>query len=186
MTENPLAQFDRAAAVAEEVIAAVKPDQFDHPTPCTTWTVRQVINHIVTGNLFFASIVSGGPRPDRSRDHLGDDPVGAFREAVRHLRAAFAGEGVLARTYDTPIGPGPGPLLVRMRVNEMFVHAWDVAKATGQSTDLDPQLAEHCLAGFRAVPFIPRGEGTAFGVEQEPPAGATAADRLAAFVGRGA
>jgi uncharacterized protein (TIGR03086 family) len=179
-----LVKFDRSAAVADRVIAAIKPDQLDDRTPCTEWTVRQVVNHLVTGNLVFVAMVTGGPRPDRSQDMLGDDPAGAFRDTLRRLRAEFAADGVLERTFPTPFGPGPGSLLVHMRVNEMLIHAWDLATATGQSTDLDPELAEECLASFRAGRPIPRGGESPFGPEQPAPAVATAADRLAAHMGR--
>jgi uncharacterized protein (TIGR03086 family) len=179
-----LAKFDRSAAVADQVIAAIKSDQLDDPTPCTEWTVRQLLNHLVSGNLVFVAMVEGGPRPDRSQDHLGGDPLGAFRDTLRRLRAGFARDGVLEETFPTPFGPGPGSLLVHMRVNEMLIHSWDLAKATGQSTDLDPELAEECLASFRSGRPIPRGGESPFGPEQPAPETATAADRLAAHMGR--
>jgi uncharacterized protein (TIGR03086 family) len=184
MTDDPLARFEAAAAQADRVVAAVRPDQLGDPTPCTGWTVRDVINHLTTGNLLFAAIVSDGPRPDRSADHLGDDHLGAFRVSVTRLSEAFAKHDVLSGTYATPMGQGPGALLVSMRFNELMVHGWDIAKATGQSTDLDPELAEAALASFQAAPFLPRGEGKPFGEAKPAPPDATAADRLAAFLGR--
>ena len=59
----------------------------------------------------------------------------------------------------------------------MLAHAWDVAKATGQDTDLDPELAEQILGATR--PFLApslRGEGRPFGPEQPCPDGASPAD----------
>ena len=68
----------------------------------------------------------------------------------------------------------------------MLIHGWDLAAATGQSTDLDPQLAAGLLAG--AKQFITdaiRGpEPMPFAAEQKVPSGATNADQLAAFLGR--
>jgi uncharacterized protein (TIGR03086 family) len=183
MTQNPLARFDRAAALADGVIAAVKPDHLDNPSPCTEWSVRQVINHVVTGNLAFVSMMTDAARPDRSVDHLGDDPLAAFRDTTRALREAFSAEGALQRMYPTPFGEGPGTVLVHMRVMEMTIHSWDIAKGSGQSTDLDPELAESSLASMRAALPADRS-GSPFGTEQAAPAGATIADRLAAFAGR--
>ncbi|WP_203918399.1 TIGR03086 family metal-binding protein [Rugosimonospora africana] len=183
MTQSPLAQFDRAAAVAEGVIASTKPDQFDEPSPCTLWSVRQVINHVVVGNLRTLGTVTGQARPDPGEDRLGDDPLGAFRASVRELRAALSVEGALDRTVPTPVGERPGTFLVLMRVAEMTLHAWDVAKATGQSTDLDPGLSGQILAVFHGVLPADR-EGSPFGAEQPAPPDATAADRLAAYAGR--
>lgn len=183
MTENVLARFDRATAVADSVLAGVKPEQLGDPTPCTEWTLRQLINHVVTGNMMFLSTITGGPRPDRDRDHVGDEPLDAFRRTAAELRTAVTGEGVLERTYPTPLGTGPGSLLATMRAIDTTVHSWDVAKATGQSTDLDPELAQWALATLRAVLPADR-QGSPFGDEQPAPADATAADRLAAFAGR--
>jgi uncharacterized protein (TIGR03086 family) len=101
-----LSRYDRAAAVAAGIIAAVKPDQLDGPTPCADWTVRQVINHLVTGNLLFANIVRGTPPPDRGQDHLGDDPMRAFRDGVADLRAAFSRCREIARHCSPTYLPG--------------------------------------------------------------------------------
>ena len=184
MTANPLERFEAAAVQADRVVAAVRADQLGDPTPCTGWTVRDVINHLTTGNLLFAAIVSDGPQPDRSADHLGDDHLAAFRSSVSRLAEAFVKHDVLSGRYPTPMGEGPGALLVSMRFNELMVHGWDIAKATGQSTDLDPALAEEALASFERAPFLPRGEGKPFGEAKPVPDGATAADRLAAYLGR--
>jgi uncharacterized protein (TIGR03086 family) len=184
MDENTFARFDRAAAAAERLVAGVRPDQWHASTPCTEWTVRQLVNHIVAGNALFTSIVTGAPPPDRSQDHLGDDPVAAFRDSVRAVRTALADDDVLAETYTMPFGPSPGAGLVEMRVNEFVVHGWDLARATGQPAAFDDDLAEGCLALMRSMPMIPRGEGRPFQAERKAPAGSSAVDRLAAYLGR--
>jgi uncharacterized protein (TIGR03086 family) len=180
---SSLARFDRAADVAGTAIAGVKPEQFDNPTPCSEWTVRQLINHIVGGTRQFMSMMTGGGPIDRGQDFLGADPSGAFRDSVAGLRALFAAEGALDTIVRTPFGESPAVALVEMRVNEMMTHGWDVAKATGQSTDLDPELAESCIQAFRAMRAAGRGKGM-FADEQPAPKGATVADRLAALAGR--
>src|SRR2546430_13879984 len=99
MTANPLELFEAAAAQADGVVAAVRPDQLGDPTPCTDWTVRDVINHLTSGNLLFAAIASDGPKPDRSADHLGDDHLAAFRASITHLAETFVKHDVLSGTY---------------------------------------------------------------------------------------
>jgi uncharacterized protein (TIGR03086 family) len=183
MENTLMSRFDRAAAVADQAIAAVKPDQFTDPTPCTEWNVRQVINHIVGGNLFFLTFLEGGPPVDRLADHLGDDPSAAFRETVQRLREAFLREESADRVVPTPFGEAPIRMLIEMRTTELLVHGWDVAKATGQSTDLDPELAEAKIESFRKMRTARRGRGV-FDDEKPVPPGATAADRLAAAAGR--
>jgi uncharacterized protein (TIGR03086 family) len=180
---NPLARFDRAAAAADAAIAGVRPEQLDAPTPCTEWTVRQLLNHIVGGTRMFHSMQTGGGPVDRAADFLGDDPLAAFRASVAELRAAFAEDGALTKIVPTPFGDAPGTVLVNMRVNEMLVHGWDVARATGQSTDLAPELAAECVEEFRRMRASGRGKGM-FADPTEAPAGATPADQLAAVAGR--
>ncbi len=80
----------------------------------------------------------------------------------------------------------PAVALLGLSVTDIFTHAWDLAKATGQSTDLDAGIAGALLEAARSsVQDSFRGpEGAPFGPEHAAPAGATAADRLAAFLGR--
>jgi uncharacterized protein (TIGR03086 family) len=73
-----------------------------------------------------------------------------------------------------------------MRRNEFVLHSWDLAKATGQSTDLDRELAGSVLAAMRASRLLARVRGKDGPVAQEQPApvNASPADQLAAFMGR--
>ena len=176
-------RFDRATATATAVVDAVTPQQYDEPTPCTDWTVRQLLNHLIGGTKMFTAIVTRGPAVDRAADHVGPDHAASFRSAVGELRAAFAADGALDGVYQGPMGEAPGAMLMRMRVNEMMLHGWDLARATGQSTDLDPELAEECIGDIQRVQEAGRAQPM-FAPMQTVPAAATAADRLAATAGR--
>jgi uncharacterized protein (TIGR03086 family) len=67
---------------------------------------------------------------------------------------------------------------------DAFTHAWDLAKATGQSTDLDPEMAEGVLAAVKQFVGPDMRKPGFFDVEKPAPATATAADRVAAYLGR--
>ncbi len=70
-------------------------------------------------------------------------------------------------------------------MRDAFAHAWDLAKATGQSTDLDPELASEALkAAKMGMSPAFRGPNRPFGEEQPCPPGRPAADQMAAFLGR--
>ncbi len=72
-----------------------------------------------------------------------------------------------------------------LRTSDVLTHAWDLATATAQSTDLDPELAAESLAavrGFVGPQF--RGPGLPFGDERPCSPHRTPADQLAAFLGR--
>jgi uncharacterized protein (TIGR03086 family) len=184
MTDDPIGLFEAAALQACRVVDGVTPDQLGDPTPCVAWDVRALINHMVTGNLLFAALVAGSEQPERSADHLGDDFQRAFGDAVNALSGAFTKYDVLNGVFPTPFGEGPGKQLVMMRFNELVVHGWDLARATGQTDLLDPRLAEISLRALQSVPVIPRGDGEAFGAEVGAPPDAGPVERLAAFLGR--
>jgi uncharacterized protein (TIGR03086 family) len=181
--QDPRELHRRAGLMAADIIARTGPEQLGGPTPCTDWDVRAVINHMAGGNLRFAAMVTGEPAPDRGVDVLGDGPLVAFRDSFGKLAAAFDREGLLDSIFPTPFGTGPGRLLVTMRVSELTIHSWDLATATGQPRDLDPDLVAFAYEAFRAS-ALPRGGDSPFGPERPAPEDASAADQLAAYVGR--
>jgi uncharacterized protein (TIGR03086 family) len=86
-----------------------------------------------------------------------------------------------------PFGQLPGAVFVNIAATDTFVHGWDLAKATGQPTDLEPGLATELLAGARvALPDTMRGPDgqAAFGPKVDVPESAPPADQLAGFLGR--
>jgi len=164
-------QFDRAAAEVQRVVDAVDEAGLTLPSPCSEWDVRAVVNHMVTGNLMFAAIMRGEPLPDQTADYLGARPAEAFARSVSAFREASAQPGVLERGYPTPIGERPGEFMVHMRVNEIVVHGWDVAAATGQSTDLVADLAQQALRMWRTrLAGQPRPQDGPFGPSGQRPA----------------
>jgi uncharacterized protein (TIGR03086 family) len=179
-----LESFDRAAAVATAVVAGIDGPQYDLPSPCEGWTARDVLNHLLRGNESTQAAVRGEPRPDPSGDRVGPDPAASLAASIARTREALHTPGLADLLVRTPFGQRPGTMLVNIRTVEHFVHAWDLAVATGQLTDLDPELAEHVLSGWApAMAGIPR-ETSPFGTPEPVAADACAADRLAAFLGR--
>ncbi len=177
-----------AFASTREIMLKVTSGQFDAPTPCASWDVRALINHTIGALHFFAGAVAGEPPTGSTeQDYTAGDPLSAFDAGITATLQAFAAPDVGAREFTLPFGTVPGSALARMAAVDAFVHGWDLAKATGQSTDLAPGLAEELLAGLRQMPGGPPrgadGEGP-FGPEVEVPESAPAADRLAGFLGR--
>lgn len=145
-----------------DLVAGVRPEQWGAPTPCPEWTVRRLVNHMVMGHLLFTGILRG--EPDRSpsaldpttRDTLGDDPAGAYREAGKDLLVAFGRPGVLEQIHEVPVGPVPGVAAAHLRTIEELVHGWDVATATGRRPvfpdDIVTRGLEFCRATLADVP----------------------------------
>ena len=182
---QPIEQLVRAQSAVEPLVAGVREDQWSSPTPCAEWNVRGLVNHLVVGNLLFTALLTEGAPPDRAADHLGDDPVAAYRAAAADVQAAFGLPGVLERRYQVPAGLVPGMVMLHLRITEHLVHGWDLAKATGQPAVLPEDLAEQELAFATgpSAPDVPR-TGHPFGPIQPVSPGATPIDRLVAHLGR--
>ncbi len=183
MSTKPLEQ---AISISHGVLAAVKPEQLTEPTPCADWDVAALINHIVGAQNFFVAGMTGQPPAGMDTDYAAGDYVAAFDEASAKAVATFSEDGALAKMVKLPFGEMPGAAVMGLAMNDTFTHAWDLAKATGQETDLAPELATVLLEQSKAMiqPAFRGPEGAPFGAEQTAPEGASAADQLAAFLGR--
>lgn len=182
MSTQPLQQ---AFATTRGVLANVSADQMGNETPCASWDVAALINHIVGGLHFFVAGVKGEP-PSEAPDFAAGDYLAGFDAASGELVGLFSAEGALEKTYKLPFGEMPGSAFMGLAMTDTFQHGWDLASATGQSTDLEPALAAALLdASRKSIQDSFRGpEGAPFGSEQSCPDGASNADRLAAFLGR--
>ncbi len=181
------APLQAAVASTRAELAAVRPGQLDLATPCQSWKVSELINHVVGAQHFFLAVVEGSPPSGAQQDFAAGDYLAAFDDISTRLVAAFAADGVMDKVLTAPFGQMPGRAFIGFAVNDTFVHGWDLAKSTGRSTDLAPELAAGVLAGVKStIPAAMRGEDgkMPFGPIQEAPAGASNADQLAAFLGR--
>lgn len=179
------APFEQAIASTRSVLANVSSDDLDKPTPCASWKVSDLVNHIVGGQHFFAAGIQGSPPPGET-DYASGDFLSAYDDAAKKAVDAFSADGVLEQMHKLPFGEMPGSAFLGLATTDTFQHGWDLAKATGQPTDLSPELAGAILDQARAsIPDAFRGpEGAPFGPQAECPDDAPKADQLAAFLGR--
>src|SRR5215212_8865154 len=185
MAGNPLEQLREANEVFLEVLRNVSPEQMSLPTPDDDWDVRTLINHVVLGNAWSAENVKNGNSPRPSGDIIGDrDPVEAYTASADAMMASFEEPGALRRMVTMPFGEMPAAGLAGFRFVDLIVHAWDLAKAIGQSTDLAPELCEAALAMSRQRMVGMDRNNMPFKDEVSVPDDAPAADRLAGFLGR--
>jgi uncharacterized protein (TIGR03086 family) len=114
---------------------------------------------------------------------IGDDLSEAYAASAAGAAATFEAEGGLDRTYKLLIGEVSGHMAVQARAGDQLAHAWDLARATGMSTDLAPDLYEIGLESLRRR-FAAGRNAALFADERPVPDGSTVADRFAAFAGR--
>ena len=168
-------------------LALVRPDQWTAQTPCTEWNVRALVNHVVGANRRYTMLLHGATTDEveatRAVDHLGDDPVSSFVATAAEMKAAFGEPGALARTTYHRTGERTGAQLLQMRVLDIAVHTWDLARAIGAVESLDPDVVAFALtlhdtldAGRQHGAFaLPPGT---------TPAGSSAQARLLYLTGR--
>ncbi|MBM3940129.1 MAG: TIGR03086 family protein [SAR202 cluster bacterium] len=175
-----LALYEDAVKQTRGFVAAVRPEQLRLATPCTEWNVQKLLDHIVELPGFYAGILTGR-RPTLIAP--GSGSLETFDSATTTLIQTSKQPGVLARKFSSPQGSMSGAQFLLSAFLDMLIHGWDLAYATGQDTDLDPDLVD---AAYEL--FAPHMEGLrpsgAFGVEVPVAPNAGRQDRLLAIMGR--
>lgn len=181
--------MNRMVTELSRVVDNIKPDQLGDPTPCTEWTVRDVLNHVAAGGTMFAIGAEQGSVPDDvlaklfTEDQLGDDYKAAVRSSAERVAAAFSAPGVLEQVLSLPVGQLPGQIAANIAVFDVTTHICDLAKATGQQVTDDELLAQ-VLENGRAIDSPEIRQPGRLGPEVPAPAGASRSDTLLAFAGR--
>lgn len=183
---GPTDQFESAQKIAKGVLAKVTPDQLDSPTPCERWTVADLIDHLVGSQHWARCALDGLGTTESGEGSAKGDFQAAFADASARALSAFQADGALGRTVNPGFGDMPAPALLGLVTTDTFQHSWDLATATGQDNNLDPELAAQLLEGSRQMiqSAFRSDEGSIFGPEQTAPEGANPATHLAAFLGR--
>ena len=114
---------------------------------------------------------------------LGDDPTAAYDESARAASEAFQAPGAMEAPCAVSYGPVPGEVYLGHRFIDVVVHGWDVAKATGQDTTLDPELVEACWTVIEPQKEMLLGSG-AFGTDHFTEPGADRQSALLELLGR--
>lgn len=134
-------------------VHAVPADRWHDPTPCTEWTVKDLVNHMVGEHLWAPHLLAGesleqvGDRYDG--DVVGDAPVDAWDRAAELSLAAWRGAD-LSGTAQFSFGEAPLTMYAEQMLVDLTVHGWDLARGTGQDESLDPAAVDRCLTYARA------------------------------------
>jgi uncharacterized protein (TIGR03086 family) len=175
--------YHRSVESWAERVNAVGDDQWDDPTPCSEWSVRELVNHVVAEDLWTVPLMRGRTIGDVGDefdgDLLGDDP------ATTALRAAADATSVVAETLPRggkvhlSYGEEDMAEYISQLVADHLVHGWDLAAATAGDTRLDPHLVHEVQGWFATREELYRSAGVI-----GPPAARTGDpqnDLLAAF-----
>jgi uncharacterized protein (TIGR03086 family) len=164
----------------EVLISNVGAEQYDSPTPCPEWTVRDLLDHTIRIVSTLGAAASGA-RPEAFV--LGTDPAAQFRAAADAALTAWRTPGTFDQVIVIAAGPMLGSVVAGINLLDTATHAWDIARATGQPAELPNGVAEAALEASRAF-ISPELRPGRFGPQLQSAAGTTPTEQLVAFLGR--
>jgi uncharacterized protein (TIGR03086 family) len=185
-------RYRRHADAFERKVVAVRPEQWASQSPCEAWDARGVVGHIV---VMHGVMLRPLDRELSSAPSVADDPVGAFRAARADIEAVLDDPALADRACDTP----NGRMTVEQQIgdvvsDDLVLHGWDLARATGQDDTMDPDDVERLWSITTAIPpelmekyrtpgaFGPGVE--VYGPEVKVSEDAAPQDRLLGLIGR--
>ncbi|MFI7706494.1 TIGR03086 family metal-binding protein [Nonomuraea sp. NPDC049480] len=165
----------RATERTAGMVRAVREEQLESSTPCEKFDVKGLINHLEWVAEMFESLGRKG-EPVEQGPYAGD-----FPERAERMLAAWSRPEAWEGT--SPAMGLPMTALAHMWLVDMVVHGWDLARATGQEYEPDPDAVARALRFTDQMVEMGRQRG-AFGPPVSVPDNAPPFDRLLGTVGR--
>jgi uncharacterized protein (TIGR03086 family) len=133
-------------------VGAVPDDKWDAPTPCTDWTVRDLVNHVVGEDAWTAPLMRGSTIADvgdsLDGDLLGEQPIQAARRNADEALAAVSDTLPSGGKVHLSYGEEDMGEYIHQLIADHLMHAWDLAAATGEDTAFDTDLVQEVGAWF--------------------------------------
>jgi uncharacterized protein (TIGR03086 family) len=176
------------AAEVARVIAGVRDDQLTDPTPCAGTPVAAILDHFDGLTVAFRKAaekeeLTGGPSADAA--HLAADWRIRLPQQLDGLVAAWSMPSAWEGMTEIAGMRMPAGAAGVVAVNEVLIHGWDLAAATGQTYDADPVVAQACLEfGEGFAVGAPEARNQMYGPVVPVPADAPVFDRLLGQTGR--
>jgi uncharacterized protein (TIGR03086 family) len=182
-TSGPAAEHRAVTARFTELVLGTPPDKWDSPSPVAAWRARDVVGHLVEWLPSFLQGGAGVRLP--TGPSAADDPVAAWRAHCEAVQALLDDPATQTLVLSNPhVGDLPvDEAIDRFYTSDVFLHTWDLARATGQDPDLDPDRCAAMLAGMEPLDEILRHSGQ-YGPRVDVPEDASVQDRLIGFIGR--
>lgn len=173
----------RVAGDFTATVVGVAPGAWDDPAPPEGWVARDVVRHLVEWLPAFLVGTTGITLP--AGPSVDDDPVGAWQAQCTAVQALLDDPEIAERVHDLPhIGSMTLAQAIDMIYTaDVFLHRWDLARATGQDETLDPEVCAVMLAGMVPMDEALRQSGH-YGPRVEVADDADAQTKLLAFIGR--
>ena len=182
---DPIEVYQKATDFILPVAFGIGPDQAGLATPCTEWSVLQLVNHNIEIQAGAHALLArhGAEAPPADLNAELPEGAGAALQGVTG-RVVEALESMdLEEPLDTPFGLIPASRFILFPMADLVIHKWDLAKATGQDCSIDHRLAEICYRVLAPVAEMARENGEC-GPEVAVPPSASVQYRLLGMAGR--
>jgi uncharacterized protein (TIGR03086 family) len=182
---EPIEQLSHILPAVSDLVDRIQPTQLDDPTPCTEFTVHDVLDHMLVLGGAFAYAFRGEEAPEiRPPAPSGRVPAAEFRNTMDDLLDAVKSPGAMQRTVSSPVGEMPGETFARLVAFDGLVHGWDLASSTGQDYQPPADVVVAVDQFARAAISDEMRDGHTFKVATTAPANASQLEQLVAFSGR--
>jgi uncharacterized protein (TIGR03086 family) len=183
MATTAAEEHRRIAGRFTEVVRGVPDGGWDAPSPVEEWVARDVVRHLV--EWFPAFLESGAGVRLAAGPSADDDPVAAWVTHSDAVQALLDDPATAGKTLSNRhIGDVPLDRAINdFYTSDVFMHTWDLARATGQDETLDPDKCAELLAGMVPYEEAMRSSGH-YGPRVDVPDDADVQTRMLAFIGR--
>lgn len=182
---EPTEQLSHILPALSDLVDGIRPAQLDDPTPCTEFTVRDVLDHMIVLGGTFAYAFRREEAPEvRAPAPNGRVPAAEFRTTMDDLLASVTSPGAMERTVSSPMGELPGATFARFVAFDGLVHGWDLASSTGQEYQPAAEVVAAVDRFARTAISDEMRDGDTFKAATVAPRGAGQLEQLAAFSGR--
>jgi uncharacterized protein (TIGR03086 family) len=147
-TSDTFQLIDQQMTTFGAKVHAVPADRWSHSTPCTDWSVRDLVNHVVGEHLWVAHLMNGetiaqvGDRYDG--DVLGESPADAWEAAAIESSKAWQNTSP-DQIVQLSFGDTPALEYGEQMLLDLVIHGWDLARGAGLSEAFEPAAAAHVL-----------------------------------------
>jgi uncharacterized protein (TIGR03086 family) len=169
----------------------VNAGQWAEPSVCDGWTIGDLVDHVIGGNVFTARVLDGATADEAMQSAIDaavagqQDRVAAYETSLIEMTQRLAEPGVDARTCHHLGGELTGEVVRGLRIVDVTLHAWDLARSTGVDGELDRDLVGVCWAIVSArIESVGESAGFGDGTSGAAAADAPLIDRLLAVSGR--
>ena len=168
------------------ILGGIREDQLTASTPCSEWNVQSLVIHNIKVTGFAQGTILGNNAVnamDVSGQLPSEGAVDAFVAGTNGVLDLLKNTADLGEVIETPFGKMPIAHFIMFPTLDIVIHKWDLAKGTGQNTDIDAGLAEATYGALQTGAELGRQFGL-FAAEVEVSMSASIQDKLLALSGR--